>query len=273
MDKKIAFIGTGNMGGAIIRAACRVINPKQVIITDFLLDKATALSEEAGCLTAPSNLEAAEMADCIMLCVKPQVMAGTLEDIAPVLESGYRSGKPKILYSIAAGISIATIRAHLEIADYPIIRIMPNTPALIGKGLMLLGCDKTVSQTDIDDLRKIISGCGTIDMLDERLFDQATASASCSPAFVYMFIEALADGGVSIGLSREQAQTYAASAVMGAAAMVLETDSHPGALKDMVCSPAGSTIEGVTELERRGFRSAAIEAVIFSYKRNLELGK
>lgn len=273
MDKKIAFIGTGNMGGAIIRSACKIIDPKQVIITDFSSDKAAKLSGEVGCLTTSSNLEAAEIADCIMLCVKPQVIAGALSDIAPVLKSGYQSGSPKILYSIAAGISIAAIRNHLGISEYPVIRIMPNTPALIGKGLMLLGCDETVSQTDIDDLKEIISGCGTIDMIDERMFDQATASASCSPAFVYMFIEALADGGVSIGLSREQAQTYAASAVMGAAAMVLETGRHPGELKDMVCSPAGSTIEGVTELERRGFRSAATDAVIASYKRNLELGK
>lgn len=273
MDKKFAFIGTGNMGGAIIRAACRVIDPKQIILTDFSAEKAAELAKETGCQTAATNLEAAEMADFIILCVKPQVISSALSDIAPVLRSSYESGNAKILCSIAAGVKISAIRTQLGLSDYPVIRVMPNTPALIGKGLMLLGCDDTVSQRDIDDLKTVISGCGGADMLDESLFDQATACSSCSPAFAYMFIEALADGGVSIGLSREKAQTYAASAVMGAAAMVLETGMHPGQLKDMVCSPAGSTIAGVTELERSGLRSAAIEAIIASYKRNLELGK
>lgn len=273
MDKTIAFIGTGYMGGAIIRAACGAINPKQVIVTDNVPKKAGDLAEESGCRTAASNIEAVESADCIMLCVKPQVMASVLREIAPVLRPGYEAGNPKMLYSIAAGTKIETIREHLEMPGYPIIRIMPNTPALIGKGLMLLGHDDTVSQEAVDELEQILSGCGNIQKLDEKLFDQATVSSSCSPAFVYMFIEALADGGVSIGLSRAQAQSFAANAVFGAAAMVLETGMHPGALKDMVSSPGGSTIAGVAELEDKGFRGAVINAVIASFNRNVEMGK
>lgn len=273
MDRTIAFIGTGYMGGAIIRAACGTIGPKQIIITDSLERKARDLAEELGCLTAASNTEAAKRGDCIMLCVKPQVMASVLREISPILKPGYESGNPKILYSIAAGVKTNTMREHLEMSGYPIIRIMPNTPAQIGKGLMLLGHDNTVCQEAVDELKQIISGCGNIEVLDEGLFDQATVSSSCSPAFVYMFIEALADGGVSIGLSRAQAQAFAANAVLGAAAMVLETGMHPGALKDMVCSPGGSTIAGVAELEDKGFRGNVINAVIEAFKRNTELGK
>lgn len=273
MDKAIAFIGTGYMGSAIIRAACVAIDPKQIIVTDSVESRAVDMADEVGCLTASGNIEAAMRGDCIMLCVKPQVIASVLREISPVLKPGYEAGNPKILYSIAAGVDTDTIRKHLKMPEYPIIRIMPNTPAQIGKGLMLLGHDDTVSQEAVDELKQILSGCGNIEMLDEKLFDQATVSSSCSPAFVYMFIEALADGGVSIGLSRAQAQAFAANAVLGAAAMVLETGMHPGELKDMVCSPGGSTIAGVAELEAGGFRGAVIDAVKAAFGRNIELGR
>jgi len=272
MDKKVAFIGTGYMGGVIIRAACKALDPQQIIVTDFLPAKAEELAAELGCRTAKNNEEAVRAADCVMLCVKPQVINGVLAEIAPVLTAGFDSGAPKTLCSIAAGIKISAIRQRLDRARYPVVRMMPNAPAFVGKGLMLLGCDDAVSQEEINDLKHLVSHCGAAEMLDERLFDQATATASCSPAFVYMLIEALADGGVAIGLSRADAQAFAAQAVYGAAAMVLETGMHPGALKDMVCSPGGSTIAGVSSLEENGFRGALIDAVVASYQRNTELG-
>lgn len=273
MNKRVAFIGTGYMGSAIIRSACGVIDPKKIVITDTMPSKAMDLAGELGCTVAADNSDAVKNADCVMLCVKPQTIASVLREISPALKAGYDQGEPKILYSIAAGVTIAAIREHLGLPEYPVVRIMPNTPAQIGKGLMLICHDDRVGSDAVDELTEILSGCGKTQILDEKLFDQATVVSSCSPAFVYMFIEALADGGVAIGLSRADAQSFAASAVLGASAMVLETGMHPGALKDMVCSPGGSTIAGVAELEKSGFRGSVISAAIASYLRNTELGR
>jgi len=269
MEKKIAFIGTGAMGGAILAAACHGIDPKQIYLTDAVPDRAEALAQKYGCHAVATNREAAEIADMILLCVKPQTGAQVLAEIAPLLQK-----KPKMLSSILAGVTINTLRSWIgdENAAYPIIRMMPNTPALIGKGLMLLTCDNAASEADKTTLLALIAPCGESEWLDEKLFDQATALSGCTPAFAYMFIEALADGGVSVGVPRALAMQFAARAVYGAAAMVLETGEHPGALKDMVCSPGGSTIAGVEALEDSGFRRAAMQAIKQAAKRNAELG-
>jgi len=272
MTKKIAFIGTGAMGGAILKAACQSINPQQIYLTDAMPGKADTLAEELGCHAVSTNQEAAAAADLILLCVKPQTGAAVLQEIAPILLDSLTQGKPKVLCSILAGVTISTLRDLIGNANYPVIRMMPNTPALIGKGLMLLTCDNSISEADKADLLSLITPCGTFEWLSEKLFDQATALSGCTPAFVYMFIEALADGGVSVGVPRAQALEFAARTVYGAAAMVLETGEHPGALKDMVCSPGGSTIAGVAALEDSGFRTAAIQAIQQAAKRNAELG-
>jgi len=273
MTKKIAFIGTGAMGGAILRAACQGVNPEQVFLTDWAQEKAEALARELGCHAISSNKAAAEAADIIFLCVKPQIGAQVLAEIAPILLESVKAGKPKVLCSILAGVTIQTMRKIVGESNYPIIRIMPNTPALIGKGLLLLSCDDAVSEADKNALSELVAPCGAAEWMSEKLLDQATAVSGCSPAFVYMFIEALADGGVSIGVPRAQAIQFAAQAVYGAAAMVMETGEHPGVLKDMVCSPGGSTIAGVAALEDGGFRRAVIQAVQQSAKRNAELGE
>ena len=273
MDKKIAFIGTGAMGGAILQTACQSINPKQIIITDKMEGKAEALAEQLGCEAVTSNQLAAEAADWILLCVKPQTCAAVLEEIGPILRKSKEAGNPKVLVSILAGITVQTMRALLKSPDYPLIRIMPNTPALVGKGLMLISADETVGEGEKKTLETLIADCGIIRWIDEKIMDQGTAVGGCSPAFVYLFIEALADGGVSIGLTREDATKFAAQAVLGAAAMVLETGRHPMALKDMVTSPGGSTIAGVRALEEEGFRRAVLRAVTASYERNVEMGK
>ena len=274
MRKKIAFIGTGAMGTAILAAACQGVDPGQIYLTDAMPGRAEALAQEHGCHAVATNAEAAEMAELILLCVKPQTGAQVLREIAPVLLESQKVGKPKVLCSILAGVTIDTLRGWFGAGqDYPIIRMMPNTPALIGKGLMLLTCDDVVSEADKMALLTLIAPCGESEWLDEKLFDQATALSGCTPAFAYMFIEALADGGVSVGVPRALAMEFAARAVYGAMAMVLETGEHPGALKDMVCSPGGSTIAGVLALEEGGFRHAAISAIRQAAKRNAELGE
>ena len=267
MYKKVAFIGVGNMGGAVFQSAVKVIGGENIIIADPSVQRTNELSNTTGCSVACSNIEAAEAAQYIFLCVKPQVLPAVVGEIIPAL-----NGSEKVIVSIAAGVKIAAIRELLGGINVPIIRIMPNSPALIGKGLMLVAADGSASEAELAEMENIISSCGNISRIDEKLIDQGTAVASCSPAFVYMFIEAMADGGVALGLTRQQAVQQAASAVLGSAAMVLETGKHPGELKDGVCSPAGSTIAGVAELERRGFRGAVVDAIIASYNRNVELG-
>lgn len=275
MNKTIAFIGTGNMGGAIIKAACKAMDPARITITDHNLDKAQQLAREQNCHTASSNQEAVLAGDYVFLCVKPQVLGGVLLEISPILNECFSTGKPKILVSIAAGITIQSIRDNLKGAccQAPIIRIMPNTPVSIGKGMLAVAAQTDVRPEMLADIRTILQCAGRLEQLPESLMDQFTAVGGCAPAFTYLFIEALADGGVLTGLSRSQALTYAAQTVLGAAAMVLETQSHPGVLKDNVCSPGGSTIAGVAALESHGFRSAAIDAVVSAYKKNQELGE
>lgn len=280
MNTKFSFIGAGNMGGAILRAACKCLDPRNIYVTDADAKKAAGMAEELGCKYIRTNTEAAEAADFLMLCVKPQAVASVMEEVAPALEKRVGEGRPAVLVSIAAGIKISKLRQYTG-AMQPIIRVMPNTPALIGKGLMIISADSgSGTESDIikghdivAELEEVLKGCGETMRLPEEYMDQATAAASCSPAFVYMFIEALADAGVMKGLSRKDSQRMAAAAVLGAGAMVLESGMGPAELKDMVCSPSGSTICGVAALEEAGFRNAVIKAFLASYERNLEMGK
>lgn len=280
MNATFSFIGAGNMGGAILKAACRHMEPENICITDADASKASKLAEELGCQYKKTNTQAAETADYIILCVKPQTVGIVMEEIAPVLAGRQAEGRAPVLVSIAAGVKIEKLRQYVG-SSLPIIRVMPNTPALIGKGFMIishdLGDDNSIDETRKEDrvleLEKVLKECGETMRLSEEYMDQATAAASCSPAFVYIFIEALADAGVMKGLSRKDAQRMAAAAVMGAGAMVLKSGIGPAELKDMVCSPSGSTICGVTALEEAGFRNAVIKAFTASYERNVEMGE
>lgn len=273
MEKNVTFIGTGNMGGALIRAACRSMDPQRIHITDHNLTIAKTLAAETGCQIIESNESAAALGGYLFLCVKPQVMGKVLEQLSPVLNSLMEQDKAPVLVSIAAGLTIEHIRNDLVgcCSSLPIVRIMPNTPAAIGKGMLAVSLDEQADDSILADIRTILSDAGKIDRLPESLMDQFTAISGCAPAFVYLFIEALTDGGVLTGLGRAQAMTYAAQTIMGAASMVLETGQHPGQLKDAVCSPGGSTIAGVAALEKNGFRSAAIEAVVASYEKSKNL--
>ena len=267
MNKTIAFIGAGVMAGAILKGACRVFDPAQFLITDKMQGKAETLAAELGCTAVSSNREAAERADYIILCVKPQTVSAVLEELALVLQAS-----PKLICSILAGITIETIRRMLGAPTYPVIRIMPNTPALIGKGTMLLACDKQVSEPARADILTLLAPCGEAIWLDESRFDQGTALSGSSPAFVYLFIDALADAGAEVGIPRAEALTLAARAAYGAAAMVLETGETPTDLKNAVCSPGGSTIAGVNALEASGFHDTVGDAIRAACARNKELG-
>ena len=259
---KYGFIGCGNMGGALARALTK--NTKDVIIADQYGDVAT-LAAQMGC-SYGSNEEAAR-ADRVFLAVKPNVVADVLNSLKPVL-----SQKKPLLISMCAGVSIAQLENWAGV-ELPIIRIMPNTPAAVGKGMILYCTNKLVREEDLADYLNDMSQAGIFDRLDEKLIDAGSALSGCGPAFMYLFLEALADGAVACGLPRAKAYTYAAATMAGAAEMVLTTGQHPGALKDAVCSPGGSTIAGVKALEENAFRGAVMDCVAAAYQKTLDLGK
>ena len=262
---KVAFIGTGNMGGALLRAACRSVGAASVVACDWSREKAEALAREVGCQVAPDALTAAQMADYIFMGVKPYLVRGVIAQLVPALEG-------KVLVSMAAGVATADLSAAAQ-GRCPVVRIMPNTPCAIGKGMVAVCAGPGAEEEHLAAAERILSGAGLVRRVEEGHMDAFSAISGCGPAFAYQFIEALADGGVLAGLPREEAQTYAAQMLLGSAAMVLETGKHPGALKDAVCSPGGSTIAGVAALERGGFRAAAINAVEAAWEKNASLGK
>ena len=260
----IGFIGCGNMGGALIRAAVKSVKPAQIWITDKDSAKSSALAKETGA-AAKDIKEVASKCQYIFLGVKPQVLAEMVSGIKDIL----LSRKDKfVLVSMAAGISIERI---IKMAgDWPIIRIMPNIPASVGEG-MILYCSHKATMADVKAFLAVMAKAGKLAEIDEKLIDAGSAVSGCGPAYAFMFIEALADGGVRCGLPRAQAQLLAAQTLLGSAKMVLDTGKHPGELKDAVCSPGGTTIEGVLALEQGGFRGTASEAVIAAYEKTLGL--
>lgn len=260
------FIGTGNMGGALARAACKRLPGGQVLLANRTAEKARLLAEELGCRAA-DNAAVAESADFIFLGVKPQMMGELMLELRPILAG--RQG-PFVLVTMAAGLTIQRIQ-ELAGGAYPVIRIMPNTPASIGEGMVLYACGGGVTEADEAAFLDAMAGAGRLSPLPEKLIDAGSAVSGCGPAFVDLFIEALADGGVACGLPRAAALEYAAQMVAGSARLVLESGKHPGALKDAVCSPGGTTIQGVRKLEEAGFRGAVMDAVIAAYEKNGEL--
>lgn len=268
MMKTVAFLGSGNMSGAMVRAMVTGCEPDRIVVTNRTPEKAARLAAETGCALAASNPEAAMSARYVVLGVKPQQLPAVLGEIAPYLTEG------QTLVSLAAGV---TIRAMAEILarfgkKLPIVRALPNTPCAIGQGLVVLAPSPDLPESSLLELERLLTPCGRVSVTTEAQADAVMTIGGCTPAFTYLFLEALADGAVAAGLPREQALTYAAQAVLGAAAMVLETGKHPGQLKDAVCSPGGSTIRGIRTLEDRAFRGAAAEAVLAAWKRTRELG-
>ena len=266
MFDRIGIIGTGAMGGAVARLITHAAPDCTLFLSNRTREKAQKLSEECPNARATDNAEIANSCDLIVLAVKPQIMPEVLRALSPVFAS-----RPDrfVLVTMAAGLTTETIQT-LAGGTYPVIRIMPNTPIAVGAGVVTY-CAKDVSDGELSAFTALLSDAGTLDSLPESMIDAASALAGCGPAFVDLFIEALADGAVACGLPRDKALLYAAQTVEGAAKTARETGEHPGRLKDVVCSPAGSTIQGVRALEKGGFRSAAMEAVIAAYERNLAL--
>ena len=260
---KYGFIGCGNMGGAIAKALAKTT-------TDFAITdrsgKAIALAAEIPCGYFSAE-EIASRCERIFLGVKPHMMQGVLEPLRGILAEN----KP-LLITMAAGLTMQQI-VDFAGCELPVIRIMPNTPVSIGKGVIQYCCNDLVTRDVRKDFLRDMAPAGMLDPLEERLIDAGSAISGSGPAYVYMFIEALADGAVACGIPRAKALEYAAATVIGAGEMVLATGQHPGALKDAVCSPGGSTIAGVRALENHGLRAAAMEAVIATCSRNKELGK
>ena len=258
------FIGTGNMGGALARAARKKLPGENILLANRTAAKAETLAAELGC--AAVDNAAAARADFVFLGVKPYLVAGLMEEISPVLSA--RTDR-FVLVSMAAALTISDLRQR-GCGDYPLIRIMPNTPSAIGEGVIFYTCDG-VTEAERQTFLEAMSGAGRLLSLDDHLMDAGSAVAGCGPAFVDLFLEAMADGGVACGLSRPMALECAAQTLIGAAKLMLETGTHPGALKDAVCSPSGATIQGVRALEKGGLRSAVMEAVIAAYEKSAQM--
>lgn len=276
MFSSIGFIGTGNMGSAVATAAVKSGLAKEILLANKTMAKAEKVAEDlkaivetAGCasditITTATNNEIAQKCDLIFLGVKPQFMTDMLAGIQADLAA--RTDR-FVLCTMAAGMTCEKISAQAG-GTYPVLRIMPNTPAAIGHGVTQY-CGKDVTEEELAALEKLLTPSGQVIRVEERLIDASSAVSGCGPAFAYMFAEALADGGVACGLPRVQALKFAAGMLEGAAELLLESGKHPGELKDAVCSPGGSTIQGVRKLEENGFRGAIIDAVIAAYEKTL----
>lgn len=262
---KIGFLGAGAMGGAIISGALEagVIQASDVYISDFSKDIKNKYAE-MGCNICDSNEELGKACDILVLAVKPQYAKAALAELGDSVWG-------KAVISIMAGVKIATIREYIN-CNFRLLRIMPNTPALVNAGAFALCSDTDLSDEEKAFAENLFGALGICEWMNEELINTATGLSGAGPAYVYMFIEALADGGVLEGLPRATAQRLAAQTVLGAAKMVLETGEHPGSLKDKVCSPGGNTIVGVSTLEEHGFRGACIDTIKRATQKARDLG-
>lgn len=259
---KYGFLGCGNMGGAIATALSK--STTDIAVTDRS-GKVKNLAQELG-ITYSGNAAIAAECDRIFLGVKPHMMRDMLASVKDILAE-----RKPLLITMAAGLEIRKIEEFVG-TTLPVIRIMPNTPTAIGKGVIQYCCNDLVSGDVLTDWLADMVPCGMLDNLEERLIDAASALSGCGPAYMYVFLEALADGAVTCGVPRTKAMEYAAQTMLGAAELFLASGQHPGALKDAVCSPGGSTIAGLRALESHAFRAAAMDCVIAAYRRNQELG-
>ena len=267
MFDPIGFIGTGTMGSAVARAVRKGAPEAELLLANRTPAKAERLAAELGARSV-DNETAARTCSLIFLGVKPQMMAGMLAEISPILAA--RTDR-FVLASMAAGLDAGKIQ-EMAGGEYPVICLMPNTPVAVGAGVVeYYGLGAT--EAELDAFQALLAPAGLVDRIDPGQLNAASAVSGCGPAFCALFIEALADGAVACGLPRAKALAYAAQMVEGTARLMRETDSHPGVLKDGVCSPGGTTIQGVRTLEERGFRSAAMEAVIAAYDKTVSLGK
>jgi pyrroline-5-carboxylate reductase len=266
--KKVGFIGAGNMGEALIKGlvAANLVRPEAIYASDVRLERLKALDQQYGIQLLADNAELVRQVDIVIFAVKPQIMAPVIRQIASAVT------KKKLLISIAAGVSTTTVRAALG-KEARLIRVMPNTPALVLEGVTAVAKADGLEPGDLDTAGEIFSAVGRVVVLDEELMDAVTGLSGSGPAYVAVVIESLADGGVKMGLDRITAMTLATQTVLGAARLLMETGMHPGALKDMVSSPGGTSIAGIAALEEGGIRTTFIKAVERATLRSRELGR
>ena len=260
----IGCIGTGAMGGAIMRAVCKKYDVSKIKVTDKNAAMGKAFAKETGATFVKTNKDLMDC-DYIFLAVKPQFIYDVYKEVAGSIST------KSVFISMAAGVKIEKLEMYFPEARF--IRMMPNVCAQIGQAMTAVTYGCNITEAEAKTAIEILSSAGRVEVVPEKLMDCVTAVSGSGPAFVFMFIEAMADAAVRCGMPRAQAYTYAAQTVYGSAGMVLQGDKNPAALKDMVCSPAGTTIEGVAALEENGFRNAVIQAVTAACQRSIELGK
>ena len=253
---RLGFIGTGNMASAIIGGVIKkgIVTAEDIMGADVFAPGRERAKAQFGIAVTDDNKEVVRCSDVIFLSVKPQFYADVIQGIREEIRP------EQIIITIAPGKTLEWLKEQFA-RDVKIVRCMPNTPALVGEGMTAACPNELISEKDLEMVKQILNSFGYVEVIPERLMDTAMAVSGCSPAYVFMFIEAMADAGVCCGMPRAQAYKFAAQSVLGSAKMVMETGKHPGELKDMVCSPAGTTIGGVRVLEQMGFRSAVFEAV------------
>lgn len=263
---KLGFLGAGAMGGAILSGAIStgVVKPEDVYVSDFS-EEIKAKYKAQGCNIVSSNKELGDSVDMVVACVKPQYAASALAGLEDSLNG-------KAMVSIMAGLTTDTLR-EMTAGDFRLLRLMPNTPALVGCGAFALDAGTDLTDEEKAFAEKLFTSIGIVEWMPEELIDTACGLSGAGPAYIYLMIEALADGGVVKGLPRKTAMNLAAQTVMGAAKMVMETGQHPGFLKDQVCSPGGNTIVGIKTLEEHGVRGALIDTVVKATERAQELGR
>ena len=263
---KLGFIGCGNMACAMIGGILKggIAEPSQITGSCRTKDGCARASAAVPVAVTTDNAEVVRGADIVFLCVKPQFLDEVLAQIRPLIGE-------KLIVSIAAGRSIAYISEKLGNSDLRLIRLMPNTPALVGAGMTAGCCSEAVSGEEMETVGDLCRTFGLFEILPENLFDAVTGVSGSSPAYVFMFMEAMADAAVLAGMPRAQAYKFVGQAVLGSAKMMLDTGKHPGELKDMVTSPAGTTIEAVRVLEEKGLRSAVMEGTVACIKKSAQM--
>ena len=256
MKKTIGFIGSGNMGGAMMGGivGAGLVEKEQIIVSDISEAALFKVKEQYGVNTTLDNGEVAKKSDILVLSVKPHFYASVIKEIKDMVKEDV------VIVVIAAGQSIESVTRAFG-REMKIAKVMPNTPAMVGEGMAAICPSQSMTEEEIQDVVDIFNSFGKSEIVPESMMDAVTAVSGSSPAYVFMFIEAMADAAVREGMPRAQAYKFAAQSVLGSAKMVLETGKHPGELKDMVCSPGGTTIDAVAKLEERGFRTSVMEAM------------
>ena len=256
MNKKIGFIGCGNMGKAMISGiiASKKIDIENILVSTKSTSSKENIEKEFNINATLNNEEVVNFSDILILAIKPNMFKEVIEEIKDEIK------KETIIVSIAAGITIDNLESLIG-EDYKIVRTMPNTPALVREAISAVCYNKNINNEDLDEVINIFNMFGKCEVLEEKYFHGFIALCGSSPAYVFMFIEAMADAAVKLGIPRNKAYKMAEQAILGSAKLALETGKHPGELKDMVCSPGGTTIEAVTELENGNFRSTIIKAL------------